>query len=460
MRKIIVVVGIWLVMVVGFLVTSTTSVNACANWCPDATCIYENIDGSCASWAHSCCDSGSGQIRGCYAGSYACNNNSGCCAVGTGTPGKGGGESEGGCEMETYQEYTCRETKQVCWQSCFFNKRGEEKCYKECEGGGEECSFVNRQRCRVDAPPPCVPSCGAPSCGQADGCGGTCATWDYNNWGAWGACSVTCGGGIQLSYSVCGSTRWQACNTQSCQGPWWQVKDGDVTATGDIVSKMPGGLYFDTVGSGGFPGVPVYRDQIAVTPGTISSTLWSANTTTSLPRIFNYSYFDNLIPDDTVINDISKLTTGVGVTLDANGYEWYKITGNIDTAGNIDFGSRKVILFVKTGNFNINGKINLNDNSGFFGVFVNGNISVAGTVTGSPSIEGMYIADTGFSTGLGTSQLNVRGSVASYGGITLQRDLPDDTVTPAELFEFAPDQVMLFPQKLMYKRTKWAEVAP
>lgn len=27
-------------------------------------------------------------------------------------------------------------------------------------------------------------------------------------------------------------------------------------------------------------------------------------------------------------------------------------------------------------------------------------------------------------------------------------------------FEFAPDQVMLFPQKLMYRRTKWAEVAP
>jgi hypothetical protein len=233
-----------------------------------------------------------------------------------------------------------------------------------------------------------------------------------------------------------------------------------VTATGDIVSKMPGGLYFDTIGSGGFPGVPVYRDQIAVTPGTISSTLWSANTSTSLPRIFDYSYFENLIPDDTVINDVSKLTTGVGVTLDANGYEWYKITGNIDTVGNIDFGSRKVILFVKTGNFNINGKINLNDNSGFFGVFVNGNISVAGTVTGSPSIEGMYIADTDFSTGLGTLQLHVRGSVASYGGITLQRDLPDDTVNPAELFEFAPDQVMLFPQKLMYKRTKWAEVAP
>lgn len=248
--------------------------------------------------------------------------------------------------------------------------------------------------------------------------------------------------------------------------PWWQIKDGDVTTNGDISSKVPSGQFFNLNGLGGFPGVPVYGGALGVYQGTISSKNWNANTTTSLPRIFDYSYFENLIPDDTVINDISKLTTGVGVTTDANGYEWYKITGNLDTVGNIDFGSRKVILFVKTGlpaqagNLNINGKINLTDNQGFFGAFVNGNINVAASVTGSPSLEGMYVADSGFSTGLGTSQLHVRGSVASFGGITMQRDLTDDSVTPAEFFEFAPDQVMLFPQKLMYRRTKWAEVAP
>ncbi|MDP3918027.1 MAG: hypothetical protein Q8Q30_02545, partial [Candidatus Woesebacteria bacterium] len=200
--------------------------------------------------------------------------------------------------------------------------------------------------------------------------------------------------------------------------------------------------------------------QIGTAPGTISVNLWNANTETSLKRIFNYSYFENLIPDTIVFSDINKLTTGVGVTLDDNGYEWYKITGNLDTVGNIDFGSRKIILFIESGNFNINGKINLDDNSGFFVAIVNGNITVAPTVTGSPSIEGMYVADTGFSTGLGTTQLHVRGSVASYGNITLQRDLPDDTVIPAELFEFAPDQVVLFPQKLMFRRFRWAEVAP
>lgn len=176
-----------------------------------------------------------------------------------------------------------------------------------------------------------------------------------------------------------------------------------------------------------------------------------------LARIFDYSFFENLAPSDIVFNDISKLTTGVGATTDLNGYEWYKITGNLDTVGNIDFGSRKVILFIKSGlpaqagNLNINGKINLADNQGFFGAFVNGKITVAGAVTGSPSLEGMYVADSGFSTGVGTSQLHIRGSVASFGGITMQRDLTDDSVTPAEFFEFAPDQVFLFPQKLMYR---------
>jgi len=40
----------------------------------------------------------------------------------------------------------------------------------------------------------------------------------------------------------------------------------------------------------------------------------------------------------------------------------------------------------------------------------------------------------------------------------MQRDLTDDTVTPAELFEFAPDQIILFPKQLQFKRAKWAEV--
>lgn len=31
---------------------------------------------------------------------------------------------------------------------------------------------------------------------------------------------------------------------------------------------------------------------------------------------------------------------------------------------------------------------------------------------------------------------------------------------PAELFEFAPDQILLYPDKLGFRRTRWSEVAP
>ena len=352
------------------------------------------------------------------------------------------------------------------WGSCV-----REKCFTECGGNG--CQQVGCGPGQYE----CNRAGGCCDVGPVDNCpcgtkpSGVCNSCEpepppppppcvVTSWGEWSVCSASCGGGTQIRTNNCGGNEGRVCNTQSCQGPWWQVNDGDITSSGDIVSRLPSGKYLNTVGSGGFPGIPVYNGQIGTAPGTISSTGWNANTETSLTRIFNYSFFENLIPPDIVINDISKLTTGAGTTLDANGYEWYKITGNLDTVGNIDFGSRKVILFVKSGNFNINGKINLDDNNGFFVVFVNGNINITASVTGTPAIEGMYTADSGFTTGLGNTQLHIRGSVASYGGITLQRDLPDDTVTPAELFEFAPDQVVLFPQKLMFKRIKWAEVAP
>ena len=356
-----------------------------------------------------------------------------------------------GCKGDCTVQEKCKNTRygRVCWyvsacggNGCEVTNCGPAKyaCSRGCCDVGP---VAPPQPDPVEPPPPPPP----PPC-------------VVTSWGEWSVCSASCGGGTQIRTNNCGGNEGRVCNTQSCQGPWWQVNDGDITSSGDIVSRLPSGKYLNTVGSGGFPGIPVYNGQIGTAPGTISSTGWNANTETSLTRIFNYSFFENLIPPDIVINDISKLTTGAGTTLDANGYEWYKITGNLDTVGNIDFGSRKVILFVKSGNFNINGKINLDDNNGFFVVFVNGNINITASVTGTPAIEGMYTADSGFTTGLGTTQLHIRGSVASYGGITLQRDLPDDTVTPAELFEFAPDQVVLFPQKLMFKRFKWAEVAP
>ena len=174
--------------------------------------------------------------------------------------------------------------------------------------------------------------------------------------------------------------------------------------------------------------------------------MWNANSITSFSRRFDYNYFEDLVQSD------------IFGTTDLDGYEWIKNIGPT-TLEATNYSNRKVILFVD-GNLTINGNITLDDGEGFFGVFVSGDIIISPTVT---SLEGLYLTDTGFETGsLGPdldAPLLVRGSVASYGGMSLQRDLADDS-SPAEIFEFAPDQLLLFPESLGYSRTRWTEVAP
>lgn len=251
---------------------------------------------------------------------------------------------------------------------------------------------------------------------------------------------------------------------------WWQVKDADVMTNGSLSSEVPSGQVFGLPGAGGFPGIPVYGSSfnLLADPIRISWNRWNANTNISTSKLFNYDYFESLIPATVQFNNVANLSSGGGVA-DPNGYEWFKYTGNLNTSGDIDFGSRKVILFVEQGSLNIGGKINLTDGVGFFGAFVENDITIDRYVTGSPSMEGIYLANGNFLTGdgyfdangsfIGSLPLHIRGSIASFGTVSLQRNLADNT-TPAELFEFAPDQLLLFPEQLRFTRAKWSEVAP
>lgn len=246
--------------------------------------------------------------------------------------------------------------------------------------------------------------------------------------------------------------------------PWWQVKDGSILTNGSLVSSVPASSYFNTVGDGGFPGVPVYGGSLTLGSGAVSATGWNANTTSSLKRLFDFSYFENLIPGDVTLNDSSLLSLGAPSQY---GYEWIMYDGDLagsstfTISDNLNLGSRKVILFVKNASLNINGMVNLTDGSGFFAAIVDGAINVGSSVTNDslPALEGIYLSDGAFSTGLGTEQLVTRGSVAAHGGVSLQRDLANDSL-PAEVFEFAPDQMLLFPQKLSFRQTRWNELNP
>lgn len=249
---------------------------------------------------------------------------------------------------------------------------------------------------------------------------------------------------------------------------WWQAKDSDITASGDITSTVASSNVLIDDGAGGFPGAPVFSGSLDYAPGGLSSTDWQANTATALDRQYDYSYFENLVPNDITFADASTSSLTSGGTAQ-DGYYWYKFDGtsgatlgqDMTISSNLNLAGRKVVLFVKGADLNINGRINLDDGSGFFAAIVEGDIRVGGSVTGTPSIEGLYLTNSRFISGVGTSQLHVRGSVGALGGLTLtnQRDLADDS-SPSELFEYAPDQMMLFPNILATKKTKWVEKAP
>jgi hypothetical protein len=246
---------------------------------------------------------------------------------------------------------------------------------------------------------------------------------------------------------------------------------------GDLTSKVPPTLLFDTSGTGGFPGVPAYQGSTNLTAGSVSSTSWMSQNTITSPKIYDYQSFINQIPADTTINTISTSSvnnTNFNAGNSSYGYTWYKYNGAggipLSINGPLNIGSKKVILLVDSADLLINAPINLTKGSGFFMVLVGetaggakGNIVVDPAVGGggSANIEGIYEADNVFGDSAGNTQLWVRGSVVAYSGVSLQRDLniPNAT-TPAELFEFAPDQVLLFPNKLGTRRINWKEVAP
>jgi hypothetical protein len=264
--------------------------------------------------------------------------------------------------------------------------------------------------------------------------------------------------------------------------PWWQVIDSDINSTGDLNSDVPeGSYYFGLEGSGGYPGVPSYTSSSNLTSTNVSTLGWIADSDNLDQKIYDYQFFANQIPADTVITTVpSESVDGSffesGGTM-SGGYYWYKYDGSgsgLDLTLNsaMNLGSRKVILFIDSANFNINAPINLTDGQGFFLVITGigaggtkGNIIVDPAVGGGagPNLEGIYEADNQFRTGDGNLQLQIRGSVTAYGGIDMKRNLGDalNGTSPSEVFEFAPDQIMLFPSAAIGSRKiSWKEVAP
>ena len=263
------------------------------------------------------------------------------------------------------------------------------------------------------------------------------------------------------------------------RGPWWQVKDGDVTTNGNLSSSIPPtvGLYFDIIGDGGYPGVPAYGGTTNLTGANVSPTGWLANSGYTSTKIFDSNYFLNAIPADAVINSLPNTVDQISIdsgAIDPSGIYYFEYTpaaGTDLTINGINVGTKKVVLIAKGADVYLKGNIKLTKGRGFFLLVAGktaggtkGNIYVDPGVGGgavNPNLEGVYVSDGQFQTGISATRLWVRGTVAAYGGISLQRDLgAANSVTPAEFFEYAPDMELLFPSRLANHTISWQEVAP
>lgn len=268
-------------------------------------------------------------------------------------------------------------------------------------------------------------------------------------------------------------------------GPWWQTKGGDVISGGDIVSHIPVTctanrgcnpyLILDAIAQNqGYPGIASYGSSSTYNNGPTADTStnnWLTQTD-STGKVYDFTYFQNLIPSDVSSNSNFQISANSvpGTYFDSggadhDGYSWYEKTGDvgINSAVNLPLG-RKVILLVK-GNLTIQAPINLTNGQGFFLIIVSGTISIDPSVTGTaaaPAIEALMLADNLISTGTGNQPLYVRGALLTNGQIVFSRDLTNtvNQLTPAEAVEFAPDMLLQFPKALSKSRITWQEVAP
>ncbi len=282
----------------------------------------------------------------------------------------------------------------------------------------------------------------------------------------------------------CGSTDAQIVTVRQ-PGAWWQVRGGDVLSLGNLVSPIPPtctGSCIPNFNLAGlnttFPGVNIYNGTGKFTSGTGTGVSgqnfdWKVNAQT-YSRTYDYDYFWSQVPADVYPNIVqipggSSYTQGTFVSSSASrGFEWFRVNGDFHMSSHLNIsGSRKVILFVDGGNLNIWGDVTIqNPGQGFFMAIVGkrsnglrGDIVIRADAAND--LHGIYIAEGTLSTGTYPSQFNGRGAFVAYDGFNLGRDRGSNNATsPAEFFEYAPEQMMLFPNFFGNKRLIWSEVAP
>ena len=140
-----------------------------------------------------------------------------------------------------------------------------------------------------------------------------------------------------------------------------------------------------------------------------------------------------------VIGSVNLGDSPVGWT-SASGAYWAWVQGPVSITGGTITNSKLILLV--DGAVTISGNITVGTwNTGSVVIISGGNITLGSGVT---RLDGIYMTDGRFVTGSG-GPLTVNGSVTAWTDFTLSRSAVDNSVDPAEIFNFVPDFVVNLP---------------
>ena len=240
---------------------------------------------------------------------------------------------------------------------------------------------------------------------------------------------------------------------------WWQVESGNVHAdAGAVVSEIPATCtgaclpYLITQSAGNEDtGLLSFSGSVSLGEGTINENGddWQAETGYQGTQT-GFDYFQRILSDDP--NGIAEWTDGSLPAADGV----YLATAGVLTSGTWSVGSGEKIVLLIPGNVTIGSDINVAP-GGFLAIIASGNIAVSDSVT---NIEGVFVADGNFSSGSGDQPLTGEGIFIGWSGVTLGRNLADNSLTPAETFIYRPDLQLNAYRYLLWLNIAWREVAP
>ena len=266
---------------------------------------------------------------------------------------------------------------------------------------------------------------------------------------------------------------------------WFQTKEGDVHAEGTISSPIyPEDTYFCAADAGDYPGLVSYNDsepdfgRQGTTP---SEKGWLAEDDFSITHRFDYFYSKLGSPTE-VFDCDTNTSPDDGIYLANNPPD-----GECGINKNLDFGTKKVVIFVD-GDLKIDKPAEIKVGSGGFLAFiVKGDINIDGNIGNKSTffapevpfdgfnahLQGVYIADGVINTyynkgvGDGSGFRLVAAGIFVANDFYLKRDLKDDCsegicneTTPSELFIARPDLFVNIPDELKTSYFFEQEVAP